>query len=259
MNGFRQSLAHKGLFRNSYLTMAVAFTVTGIATLMIYLIFFHAPPTLGEVLNEFGYQEIVPPSKLYGPGTFNSVEQVRDQSVKLHPTCNMDPRILEGLWNESPTVQQEMTARFSRDFDISSELLKSLKSSMSGKQIEDVHLSLRNMRIVVLTQENLLKLRDQYLKGTCEEAIIENVRNGACVRQSEEVLQADLVYIDRVEDTVNSTHHNSAARQEGKVTLDLGGGGTTDNTVRGAELFYGVKLSPRCVMIDESTLALSKR
>lgn len=259
MNDFRQSLAHKGLVRNSYLTMAVAFAVTGTVTLIIYLIYFHAPPTLGEVLNEFGYQEIVPPSKLYGPGTFNSVEQISDQSVKLHPTCNMDPGILQGLWEESPTVDREMAAHFSRDFDISSELSKSLKFKMSGKQIKDVHLSLRNMRVVVLTQENLLKLRDQYLKGSCEEAIIHNTRNGGCVRQSKEILQADLVYTVRVRDDIHSTHHITAARQEGKHNLGLGGNADTDQTVSGEKLFYGVKLSSGCFMINESTLALSKR
>jgi hypothetical protein len=259
MNRFRVSPANKGLFRNSSIAMAVAFTVTGIAMLVIYLIIFHAPPTLGNVLNEFGYQQIVPPSKLYGPGTFNSVEQVSDKTVKLHPTCKMDPGILKDLWEESPTVDREMTAHFSRNLDISSELLNSLKSKMSGKQIKDVHLSLRNMRIVVLTQEESLKLREQYLKDTCEEAIIHNVRNGACVRQSKEVLQAHLVYTVRFKNDVNNTQHISGTPQEGEHMVGVSGEADTDNFISGEKLFFGVKLSPGCFTIDESTLALNGR
>jgi hypothetical protein len=257
MNRFRVSQTHKDLFHNSPVVTAVAFTVTGIALPLIYLIIFHAPPTLGKVLNEFGYQQIVPPSKLYGPGTFNSVELLSDKTVKLHPTCRMDPGMLEGLWEESPTVDREMTAHFSHNLDVSSDFLDSLKSKVSGKQIKDVHLSLRNMRILVLTQEDLLKLRDQYLKDSCEEAIIHNVRNGACVRQSKEVLQADLVYTVRFKDDVNRTQHISAAPQEGEHILGLSGEADTDNLVSGKKLFFGVKLSPGCFTIDESTLALN--
>jgi len=258
MNYLRQTLTHIGLFRTSYRTMAVAFTVTAITSLMIYLMFFHTPPTLAEVLNEFGYKELVPPSKLYGPGTFNSVEQLGDQSVKLHPTCNMDQVILEKLWNKSPTVEREMNARFSSRVDILSELMKNLKSRFSGKQIADVHISLKNMKVVVLTQEDLLKVRNQYLKGSCEEAIIHNTKNGACVRQSKEVLQADLVYTDRVRNNIGSTaHYNRAGQQNNLHTLNVNGTADTANNTKGKKLFYGVKLSPGCLTIDESPLMLS--
>ena len=103
----------------------------------------------------------------------------------------------------------------------------------------------------------MLKLRNQYMKDTCEEAILINIRAGACVRQSSEVLQADLVYTVRVKDEVNSTTH--AERQEGEHTLIVKGGAETNDIVRGKELFYGVKLSRDCIMIDQPTLALSER
>lgn len=259
MYRFRENPAHKDLFQNSPIVTAVALTLTGIALPLIYLIFFHTSPTLGKVLNEFGYHEIVPPSKLHGPGTFNSVEQLSDKTVKLHPTCKMDPGILEGLWEESPTVDREMTAHFSHNLHLSSDFLDSLKAKMSGKQIKDVHLSLRNMRILVLTQEDLLKLRAQYLKDSCEEAIIHNVRNGACVRQSKEVLQADLVYTVRFKDDVNSTQQIGATAQEGEHSLSLSGEADTDNLISGKKLFFGVKLSSGCFTMDESTLALNER
>ncbi len=135
MNAFRPGLTEKGLDRISYIKLSVAFIVTSTAALIVYLVHFHTPPTLGEVLNEFGYQEIVPPSQLYGPGTFNSVEQLSDQSVKLHPTCNMDTEILKELWDVSPTVNREMVSRFSRGFDVSTEHWESLKSKVSNKKI----------------------------------------------------------------------------------------------------------------------------
>jgi hypothetical protein len=72
-------------------------------------------------------------------------------------------------------------------------------------------------------------------------------------------LQADLVYTVRVRDDIHSTHHITAARQEGKHNLGLGGNADTDQTVSGEKLFYGVKLSSGCLMINESTLALSER
>lgn len=262
MNAFRPRPTEHGLARMSYIKRAVALALTSTAALIIYLVYFHTPPTLGEILNEFGYQEIVPPSKLYGPGTFNSVEQLSDQSVKLHPTCNMDPEILEGLWDVSPTVDREMAARFSRDFDISAELSESLKSTMSSKQIKYIRMSLRNMRVVVLTQENLLKLRDQYLKGTCEEAVIHNVKNGGCVRQSKEILQADLVYTVRVKGDIQAMHNikiSAPQHKGGSHTPGVGGITDSDDFISGEKLFYGVKLSPGCFTANESTLALNEK
>lgn len=257
MNSFRESPARKSLLRYSYIAMTVASTVTGTA-LLIYFVFIHASPTLGKVLNEFGYHEVVPPFEQYGPGTFNSVVQVGDQSVKLHPICKMEPGILEGLWKESPKVNKQMMAHFSHEFDVSSEFLKSLKSSMPGKRIKVAHMSLRNMRIVVLSQEDLLRIRDQYLKGGCEHAIAHKTKNGACVRQSKEVLRADLVYTFHFKEGINSMHHMSATQQETKYSMGLGGIFDTDNIISGKKLFYGVKLSPHCILKDEPTLALNE-
>ena len=152
MQNAKRSRLRRRLFQKSYVTMIVGISALAIAAVMIY---FQSPTTLNDVLNQYGYQEIVPPSKFHGPGTFNSVEQLSDQSVKLYPTCNMDPSVLSKLWEESPTVNHELMAQLSRGVAISSDLLKSLSISLSVSQAKDAHLSLQNMKILLLNEQSL--------------------------------------------------------------------------------------------------------
>lgn len=257
MNALRENPAKNRVLRNMHSFMTIAVILLG-TLYVIFFAFFPTPLTLGKALGEFGYHEVIPPSNLFGPGTFNSVEDIGNQSVKLHPTCNIEPHVLERLWKEYPTVDKLMQAQLSREFDVSSKFTKNLESVISGKQIKVAHLSLQNVRIVLLTQENLLKLRDRYLKGTCEQAIIHNTKNGACVRQSQEVLKADLVYTVSFEENANMKQHVSSGMQKSKHTLGLERASDAENIVSGKQLFYGVKLSPKCLLLNDSMFVLNE-
>jgi hypothetical protein len=68
------------------------------------------------------------------------------------------------------------------------------------------------MRILTIPHEGLLNVRGQYLKGNCEEAIIWNLRAGASVCQTEEVLQADIVYRIELEDRLGASEKLSGFR-----------------------------------------------
>ena len=257
MNTLRERSANKGVLQNMHSLMTIAVFILG-TLYAIYFVISPTPVTLGKVLREFGYHEVIPPSNLFGPGTFNSVEDIGNQSVKLHPTCNIEPYVLERLWEEYPTVDKLMHAQLSREFDVTSEFMRNLESVISGKQIKVAHLSLQNVRIVLLTQENLLKLRDRYLKGTCEQAIIHNTKNGACVKQSKAVLKADLVYTVSFEENANMKQHISNGTQKIKHTFGLERVSDAENIVSGKQLFYGVKLSPKCLLLNDSMFALNE-
>src|ERR1700687_921946 len=59
-----------------------------------------------NIVGEQGYLELTPPSRLFGPGTFTTVEQLTNGSVKLHLACRMDNDALAALWEDSTTVDK---------------------------------------------------------------------------------------------------------------------------------------------------------
>jgi hypothetical protein len=92
-----------------------------------------------------------------------------------------------------------------------------------------------------MTYQDLLDVRNQYLKGTCEEVVIGNLRAGAAVCQPEEVLEADLVYKQAVQNGLDANGKAAATGAGGSLKVDE----ETQDTdrVQGEDLFLGAKVN----------------
>lgn len=196
---------------------------------------------IDQILDELGYFVLVPPSRLFGPGTINTVEKLPNGSLKLHAACTMDKKALAALWEESTTVERSFAQRVKNTFIASAKAGKMATSGAAGKQTNQISASLQDMRVITMSHENLIKVRGQYLKGTCEEAVLWNLRSGADVCQTEEVLQADITYrmhfVDGLESTETAALSEQIAASFG-LTVDESRG----DVIRGEDLYYGVKL-----------------
>ena len=89
-------------------------------------------------------------------------------------------------------------------FASSAKALDFIESNATGKRVKGFDFALRNIYVVTLSDEGLRGVRRQYLKDDCEEVVIGNLRAGADVYQSEEVLEADLVYMTNVQDELGA-------------------------------------------------------
>jgi hypothetical protein len=100
--------------------------------------------------------------------------------------------------------------------------------------------SLQDMRIIMMSHEDLIKIRGMYLQGACEEAILLNLRAGAKVCQTESVIRADAVYSTSFAGGLKVTEKLELAKQAGATF-----GVTTDelrtDVIHGDGLYYGVK------------------
>lgn len=201
--------------------------------------------TSKEIMGKYGYLDIVPPSTLHAPGTFNTVERLGEDSVQLHPVCKVDSEALSELTMTSETVDSVLRKRLSGSFK--AKLLKKLKSSLSGEQVKDVQLSLRNMRILLLTDEDLYELQEKYLKGSCEKAIIHNIEHGAEVCQAKAVIQADMVYRVFYTNSIGSEQQATVAEEIG-ASVESIVAHQGNNEYKGDGLYYGVRLSRDCLV-----------
>jgi hypothetical protein len=97
------------------------------------------------------------------------------------------------------------------------------------------------MSIVTMPYESLIDIRNRYVTGNCEAAVEWNLRAGARVCQTEEVLQADVVYKFGFEDGLGTSARIALAEQFA-ASLGIDRQTTSNNEVRGDALFLGVKV-----------------
>jgi hypothetical protein len=202
-------------------------------------------------LNDFGYDAVVPPSRLFGPGTITTVETRSDGTLKLHLACKMNDGDLAKLWRISDTLDRRLIVAVKQSFDASAQALGA-KSKGSGDRARDVDVDLRNMNIVTMADETLMAVRDEYLKGPCEQAVIINLQRGALVCQPEEVLEADVVMKDGSQDefgTGGEVHLASQAQGSAHIDDEK----SQINRVQGNNLFLGARISGHCLELAENS------
>ena len=208
---------------------------------------------LGSILRDYGYRELTPPSRLFGPGTLITVETLSTGAVSLHLACKMNDEALAALWQRSTTLDRRLVASIRQTFDSAADALTAAKAQATGKRIRDIDVSLLNMSVVTMSHESLLDVRSQYLKGNCEAVILGNLRERALVCQTEEVLQADVVYKFGFEDGLGSTEKLALVEQvAGSVGIDHHASNV--NEVRGDDLYLGVKLKANCFKLADDDL-----
>jgi hypothetical protein len=196
---------------------------------------------LTRIVRQYGYTAVTPPSRLFGPGTITTVETLPDGTLQLHLACKMDDNALAAMWQKSPTVDRSLVSAIKQTFESSAKVLEMISSGARGRRTRGIDVSLRNINIVTMTYQDLIDVRNQYLKGTCEEVVIGNLRAGAAVCQPEEVLEADLVYKQAVQNGLGA--HGKAETTEAGGSLKVEEERSDTDEVQGEDLFLGAKVS----------------
>jgi len=196
---------------------------------------------LNGVLGKLGYYEVTPPSRLYGPGTIITVEKLSTGALALHLACKVNGEALSSLWQKSMTLDQRMVTNIEQQFDSEASASSALTARGNGKRIRDVDVSLLNVSVLTMADEDLLDVRRQYMTDHCRETVIFNLNQKARVCQTEEVLQADVVYSFKFDDDPKSDEKLELTEQF------AGSVGITNqvsraNQVRGDDLYLGVKV-----------------
>lgn len=232
------------------LTVAVFVLPTVVATALFVPRVIYSNTGPGKLLEQAGYLVMNPPSRFHGPGTLNTVESFGNGALQLHPTCELNDSALHLVPVESETVDQSIRERLSGSFDVSSRLREKLDSTTFAETVKSVNVTFKNMRILLMSHEKLLELQGQILNGSCEQAILYNIDAGARVCQTEAVLQADMVYTIEYRDGVSSSQQVDFTKEIASK-VDIEAGHTRANEITGEGLFYGIKLMPRCIELQD--------
>jgi hypothetical protein len=196
---------------------------------------------LVDLLSEQGYWETAPPADYYLPGTINSIEVRSDGRIAIHPTCKIDTELLDRVTLHSRTVDRTLAERLNKGFDISDRIEGILPFEIKAHKAKKLSLSLQNSSILQISDEELLLVRKEIIKDTCQEAIEWNLNNGATVCQTRAALKGDLVYRLIYEDG-GSGHEGGNA-----LPLDVETNQSNTDQIIGKGLIYGVSFAPRSI------------
>src|SRR5262249_34220712 len=89
--------------------------------------------TITAILSETGYYEVVSPITLGGPGSINTIEYLSNGRLELHPTCAVDPALLNGKIQKSRTVDRGLKRSLEKKPDVSAQVRDKL-SAVAGMQ-----------------------------------------------------------------------------------------------------------------------------
>jgi hypothetical protein len=203
------------------------------------------PPDPWKFITDAGYNKLAPPSRLFAPGTITTVEAMPDGKVRLHLACRMNNDALIPLATESETVAGRFGTRTSESFSAASDVFGAVAAKATGNRVKQVNVALSNMKVLTIAHDDLIRVRNDHLKGPCEEAVVWNLKHNAKVCQVEEVLKADVVYRMSFADALDTTQRAELAK-EVKASLNIGADFTGVDEMRGENLYFGVRVNLRC-------------
>jgi len=122
-------------------------------------------------------------------------------------------------------------------------------AGLGGNKTKGLEMSLRNSSILDLTDQALLQLRHEIIKGGCEEAIALNINSGARVCQTRSALRADLIY-DITYQRGLSVEEQAKLTADAAASLKLNADQGRTDRLTGNGLIYGVKLMPGGIFLD---------
>lgn len=212
----------------------------------------------GVITDQYGYAPLIPPSGLFGPGTFVTVETLEDGALKLHLACEMEKETLAAMWKRSQTVDSSLVSKVKDAFKGTAGVLVSA-SRADGASETDVDVILRDIHIITMPHEGLIAVRNAYLKGPCEQAVLWNLRSGAMVCQTEESLQADIVHNRRTKQGFGAGAEAEFAEQtSGSTSVDRKS--SLLREIQGDDLIVGIRVrESNCFVLDDAGERLAER
>src|SRR6516164_9186092 len=145
----------------------------GLAVAAVGLIWFLAP--LGEdnalqnLLSEYGYWETVPPADFYLPGTINTIEVRSNGKIAIHPTCKINTETLAKITLHSHTVDHTLAQRLTKGIDLSGRIKDYLPFGLDAHKAKALNLSVQNSSLLQITEEDLILVQREVIKGACQE------------------------------------------------------------------------------------------
>jgi hypothetical protein len=225
-------------------------TLASIAPLAVVVaVGLHTPPNkLNEAITAIGFHPITPPMLLRAPG---SIYHVSSDGQDYDMLCEVSPDRLVGVTRTSSSATQVTSELRKSQYALDTKVVHSIQSSADAKLAESLKLELDDVQVLEVSLEDLSIIADElFHRESCDRVVKQYLENGEYVCQGQRVLKASTKYVASFDDTASGSveHTTELIRNNFDPTVSIHGG----QSVSGANLYYGMKLAPRCLSLMDA-------
>ena len=220
------------------------------------------PDDIDTVIKQAGFDPLVPPNRLRGPGALYEVEDGSYRKV-----CDVDPALLAGKLKSSPIPEQRRESLEKAGFSLSGKFVNALNARLGGARVTAIEYTLADVSISEIDYGDLFEIEDNLLsQQNCEKAVKRLLQANRKVCPGYAALSATTSYRIHVRSEVQSdagdnvpviTTVRQAIQQRANSQLRI----QSADELTGENLFYGIQLSRLCITpkgaSEPSILALS--
>lgn len=207
------------------------------------------------VIKGAGFDPLVPPNRLRGPGALYVVEG----GGRYTKVCDAEPGVLETKIHKSPTPAQVHDRLESGGFSLSGALLDRINASLGATRVTSIEYTLADPAISEISLSDLSEVEDAMLQQKrCDDAVQRLLKQGKKVCSGAAALSATTRYRVHVDAKFEANAEDrgpilSAAQKAlaEHTQSQIQSVGTDELT--GDDLFYGIQLSELCITLDTAT------
>lgn len=194
---------------------------------------------LTTLIRDLGFEEIIPPTKIVGPGSVIYIKS--EHPFRTGLICDT-PHSLGSQFipEEYVTQQQRFSKTTKRHFALSADVLSQVRADTGYHMIKNVAVTLSNPKIYIVSDTDVL-YNMQYRSEICKAAIANRLRGRFKVTIISETLEGDVSYCITWD---NGSHLTAEAKLDVltnlRAKLKLGESAIRGSCIVGYALVWGV-------------------
>jgi hypothetical protein len=207
-----------------------------------------------KAIREYGFEPLIPPNQLRGPGALYLVE-----GNSLRKVCDVDPPLLTGKLQKSPTLDHVRRRLEKGKFSLGGGYVDELNAKLDGARVTTIEYRMRDVAISEIAMDDLLEIQDNLLRQkSCDDVVQRLLKANKQVCPGYAALSATTsykVHYDVKVDTSAQTKMATMALVQRVIEADSGGQIQIQSAdeLFGENLFYGIQLSKFCITPDTAT------
>jgi hypothetical protein len=236
---------------------SIALPVLLIVPGVYYVVSPSVPPldAIETVIKGAGFDPLVPPNRLRGPGALYVVEG----GGRYTKVCDAAPDLLQAKIRKSPTPGQVHDRLESGGFSLGGTLLDSINASLGAIRVTSIEYTLADPAISEISLSDLAEIENGLLQQKrCDQTVQRLLKQGKKVCSGAAALSATTrykVHVDAKFETnaedrgpiLNAAQKALAEHTQSQIQS------TGTDELAGEDLFYGIQLSELCITLDTAT------
>lgn len=214
-------------------------------------------PALDDIettIKEAGFDPVVPPNRLRGPGAIYAVEAGSYQKV-----CDADPALIASKLKSSPAPDRHRQSLERAGFSLSGRIVDAVNAGLNGVRLTSVEYTLTNVTISEIDYGDLFAIEDKLLRQkNCDKAVQRLLEAQQKICPGYAALSATTSYKAHVRSelrsdatdnvpVINAVQKALQERADGQIRIQSG------DELTGENLFYGIQLSRRCITAADAS------